>query len=194
LAHIINRHVRVATCSVIDLKARSETWAKALPKPNSEPYFWPFQNTMTAACLELWDLGWRERFEMIFDENVIFGPRAKSLYPLMKACGGLLEPQAVELLPIDPLFRNDRDFLPLQAADLFAWWCRKKHTDVAFTTFDWVAELMSSIRISDYSQYYNRERMTSVLEMSYQNVRDGLVPLHLVEQFREFRAKRKAVT
>jgi hypothetical protein len=194
LAHIINRHVRVATCSVIDLKAHSETWAKALPKPNSEPYFWPFQNTMTAACLELWDLGWRERFEMIFDENVIFGPRAKSLYPLMKACGGLLEPQAVELLPIDPLFRNDRDFLPLQAADLFAWWCRKKHTDVAFTSFDWVAELMSSVRISDYSQYYNRERMTSVLEMSYQNVRDGLVPPHLVEQFREFRAKRKAVT
>ena len=39
LAHIINRHVRVATCSVINLKAHSETWAKALPKPNSEPYF-----------------------------------------------------------------------------------------------------------------------------------------------------------
>jgi hypothetical protein len=28
LADIINRHVRVATCSLIDLKAHSETWAK----------------------------------------------------------------------------------------------------------------------------------------------------------------------
>ena len=145
---------------------------------------------MNAACLELWDLGWRERFEMIFDENLIFGPRAKHLYPMLKACAELQEPQASGLLPIEPLFRNDRDFLPLQAADLFAWWCRKKHTDPAFATFDWVAELISSIRVSDYSQYYDRERMISVLRMTQQNIDDGLVPKHLVDQIRQTRGNR----
>ena len=35
LAHIINRHVRVATCSVIDIKAHSETWVLPEPLPFS---------------------------------------------------------------------------------------------------------------------------------------------------------------
>jgi len=144
---------------------------------------------MNAACLELWDRGWREQFEMIFDENVIFGSSAKTLYPMVKACGELLEPQAARLLPIEPLFRNDRDFLPLQAADLFAWWCRKKHTDVAFTTFDWLAELMSSICVSAYSQYYDRERMISILRITHENIDRGL-PQNLLDQARELRGTR----
>jgi hypothetical protein len=75
-ARIINRHAKIVTWSVIDLEAHAKLWAK-LSKPRSEPYFWPFQNTILAACFALWDAGWRERFEVIFDEQVIFGPRAK---------------------------------------------------------------------------------------------------------------------
>jgi hypothetical protein len=33
-------------------------------------------------------------------------------------------PETAKLIGATPVFRNDREFLPLQAADFFAWWVR----------------------------------------------------------------------
>jgi hypothetical protein len=121
LCEIINRRPRLLTYTIIDLDAHGETRAKLRFAESRDPYFWAFQNTITNAALTLWDLGIRLRFEIIFDENLIFGPRAKMWYPAILAVARIREPEAATIMPIDPIFRSDDEFLPLQAADLFEW-------------------------------------------------------------------------
>ncbi len=175
LAQIINRYARIVTHSMIDLEAHSLTWAN-LPKPRNDPYFWTFQCTILAACFALWDAGLRERFEIVFDEQVICGPRAKLWYPVIKSIMEHREPEAASILPEAPRFQTDDDALPIQAADLFAWCMRKATDDKSFTTFEWLLEELSSVKQTDYSQYYDLERMSAVQTESIRLAREGLVP------------------
>lgn len=185
LARIINRHVRAVTFSCIDLDAHADTWAKHLPKPNNEEYFWPYQNTIMATCFELWDIGWKERFEIIFDEQVIFGPRARVWYPLVQDIAKHREPEAATILPMDPMFKDDKDFLPLQAADLFAW-CMRRGTDAPDNTpFTWLLDELKAVSLSNYSQYYDRARMNAVLDETRRILREGSVPPALLEKYRD---------
>jgi hypothetical protein len=183
LARIINRYVEVVTYSVIDLDAHAQTWAKFTQKPRNEPYFWPFMNTINAMTFSLYDAGLRERFEIIFDEQVIFGPRARLWYPLMRAVVKHREPEAAEIMPVDPIFRPDDEFLPIQAADLYAWTIRKNTSDPASRAFDFLLPEMRNVSLSEYAQYYDLERMTAVLEESRRIIREGDVPDHIQAEF-----------
>jgi len=185
LVQIINRHARLATHSIIDLDAHAKTWALTTDKPRNDPYFWPFHNTIMAMCFQLWDLGWRERFEIIFDEQVIFGPRAKFWYPLVREVVRHREPDAFSILPVDPIFRSDDDFLPLQAADLFAWCHRKATDDPAFTGFEWLLKEMPNVASSEYSQYYDLKRMQDVTAEARRLIREGAVPDELSAKYKE---------
>ena len=185
LARIINRYANAITYSCIDLDAHDETWARALEKPWSEPYFWPYQNTIMASCFELWGAGLRERFEMIFDANVIFGPRARHWYPLIQDVVRHREPEAATILPVDPMFRDDAEFRPLQAADLFAW-CIRDATDIQGAgQFEWLLDELRSVSLSDYSQYYDRERMVWILEQRNEMARAGPLPIHIRDKYQE---------
>lgn len=168
LARIINRYARIATYSAIDLEAHAEMWVPVQRKPHSEPYFWPFHNTIMAACFELWDRGWRERFEIIFDEQVIFGPRAKAWYPAIRDVVAFQNRDESTIMPVDPMFRTDDEFLPLQACDLFAW-CWRRGSDIGLSgqrPFEWLLPEMRNVSQTEYSQYYDRERLQSVLNMA----------------------------
>jgi hypothetical protein len=184
LAKIINRHARLVTCTVIDLEAHAETWGKFSGKPQRDPYFHPFHNSIAAICFSLWDSGHRERFEIVFDQDLIFGPRAKLWYPVIRAILEHREPEAATILPIDPLFRSDDEFLPIQAADLFAWVIRKKHDDPSFEGFDWLFnEELMSVQMSEYVQYYDKRRMSDVLAESQRIVREGTLPEEVSRAF-----------
>jgi hypothetical protein len=185
LARIINRHPRILTYSVIDLDAHSETWRKRLTKPMNEVYFHPFHNTIMATCFTLWDAGWREPFEIIFDEQVIFGPRAKAWYPIIRAIVQHREPEAAQILPVEPMFRKDEDFLPLQAADLAAWCIRRATDDPTYKQFEWLLDEMKQLQGTDYSQYYDRERMESVWAQTEEILRGRTLPAEVVRAYRE---------
>jgi hypothetical protein len=184
-ASIINRYAKIVTWSVIDLVAHKKIWG-ALPKPQCEPYFHPFQNTILAACFALWDAGHRERFEMIFDQHVIFGPRARRWYPMIYEIAKMREPEAAQILPVDPMFRDDNEFLPLQAADLYAWSIRRATNQPSYSEFHWLLEHLSSVQATDYSQYYDEERMTSVAMQTIDNLKNGL-PENLLKLGRSIR-------
>lgn len=185
LAKIINRHARLITCTVIDLDAHADTWAKFAGKPQRDPYFYPFHNSIAAICFSLWDKGHRERFEIIFDEDVIFGPRAKLWYPVIRTIMEHREPEAATIMPVDPIFRSDDEFLPIQAADLYAWVIRKKHDDPSFDRFDWLFnEELMAVELSEYAQYYDRQRMTDVVDDSRRILREGLVPDEVTKAFK----------
>jgi len=185
LARIINSYARIATASVINLGGHAKTWALAPEKKHRDPYFWPFHNTVLDACLTLWDLGIRDRFEVIFDEHVIFGPRAKLWYPVIKEVVRAREPEPSTILPIDVGFQKDDEFKPLQAADLFAWLIRKKHDDPGYTKFDWIWAEMPSVQLSNYPQYYDEERMADVMKEARRLADEGEIPSEIAQKYNE---------
>lgn len=169
-ARIVNRYAEIAIYFASDLDALAQTWGVTSHKPFNEPYFWPFHNVIMGSCFELWDCGWRERFEIIFDEHVIFGPRAKAHYPIIREAMRLREPDAFSIMPVEPIFRSDDEFLPLQAADLFAWCFRDGSNEPPGHRFDWLLEEMRSIKQSEYCGVNDRDRILGVDKLA-----DGLI-------------------
>jgi hypothetical protein len=184
LARVINRYPKITTYSIIDLEAHSKTWAHR-PRPHSEPYFWPYWNTITAVCHELYDRGWRERFEIIYDVDVIFGPRARIWYPVIRRIMEEQHPEQAKILPVDPMFKTDDEFLPIQAADMFAW-CYRNATDKQdLEAFSWLLKEMPNVRATDYSQYYDLKRMQAVMDDGQRMLREGFVTKEMVEIYRK---------
>ena len=171
LAAIINKHVDRVTFTVTDLDDHAETWGRT-SKPTKDPYFWAYHSNVLATCLSLWEAGLRERFEIIFDEQVIFGPRAKIWYPVVRAVAQEAEPDASSILPVDPMFRADDEFTPLQAADLFAYVIRSR-TETCGNQFGWLLDEMKDVVGSKYSQEYNATRMQLVWDESQKVPREG---------------------
>jgi hypothetical protein len=66
------------------------------------------------------DAGWNGAVELIFDEQ-------KEKRMILHAWDIIVEKMNGDTLPIKntPMFRTDEEYLPLQAADLLAWWARK---------------------------------------------------------------------
>lgn len=174
LARIIDNYVVIYTYSAINLAAYDKIWGYLKWSPQNDPYFHPFHNTIFASCFELWDRGLRERFEIVFDENVIFGPRARIWYPAMREIMRIREPEVLPIMPIDPIFRSDDDFLPIQASALFAWCIRRSFDVGGDPGFNWLLEEFRNIEGTDYSQYYDEERMKAVAKESWENSKDGL--------------------
>jgi hypothetical protein len=188
LARVLNQAPRIATYSVIDLEAHAKTWATQA-RPHSEPYFWPYQNTIMAVCHTLWESGWRERFEIIYDIDVIFGPRARHWYPFIRRLMEIKFPEEATILPVDPMFRSDDEFLPLQAADLFAWCARDSFDKKNDGQFAWLFEEFINIRGTIYSQYYDLERMTAVMAESQRLFAEGNISPDLTNLYAELSAQ-----
>lgn len=122
LRAVLNRHRRAVHNTAME-KSGKEVVAYRV-KPWNEPYFYVYHAVISLIARLLVDFGVRERFEIIFDEQVIFGQRTKEWYAATCEVTKLLYPQAHAILPVEPIFRSDEEWLPLQAADLFAWRAR----------------------------------------------------------------------
>lgn len=188
LCQIINRHPKLFTYSMIDLEAHAKTWALT-PGTASDPYFWPYQNTIMAICHHLWDIGWRERFEIIYDVQMISGPKTRLWYPVLQRLMELQYPEQAKILPIDPIFKTDDEFLPLQAADLFAWCLRNATDKQDEKSFAWLWDEMPNVRGTDYSQYYDFGRMKAVKDESERLAKEeqNRVPADIMEMIAETR-------
>jgi hypothetical protein len=135
LAEIIARHaIRALVVTVSsDTGFPFPQAKKKTAGPLEKPWFWAFHYTIQMATLEIFSVGIREPFEIIFDEHKKFGHKAKEFYPYMRS----LVPHPIRAVaPIDPLFRTDVDVMPLQAADMIAWLEMKRVLD---EPHDWLA-------------------------------------------------------
>ncbi|MGB7257232.1 MAG: hypothetical protein WBD48_04065, partial [Pseudolabrys sp.] len=92
-------------------------------------------------------------------------------------------PEESTILPIDPMFRSDDDFLPLQAADMFAWCIRNATDKQDETAFNWLLDEMPNVRGTEYSQYYDLERMQAVMNDSIGIVKKQGVTPELTELY-----------
>jgi hypothetical protein len=66
--------------------------------------------------------------DIIFDEQGIFPSRVLLYWDFAKSHSPRPERAPILASQSAPMFRNDRKFLPLQAADLFAWFVRNNRT------------------------------------------------------------------
>lgn len=154
LCRIICQCHPVEFCFAFDLKDFAEYWSPKVDRPLSEPYFLPFQMTVVGVAYQLLDMDLvSEPFEMFFDENAIFGPRAKAWYPIIRE--SQVE-QVKRIMPVEPLFRSDLDALPLQGADLTAW-MQRNHNERGLGEFDWLKEELRPMAFSPLSVIIGKE-------------------------------------
>ncbi len=109
---------------------------KNSPKPISEPYFFPFHAIIAMVGFDLVERHQAEPFEIFFDENRIFGPRAKNWYPVIRE---MVDEPIRSLMPPEPFFRSDIHTMPLQAADLTAWIVRMTNSE-GMGEFAWLQQ------------------------------------------------------
>lgn len=191
LARIINRHVEFAIWTAIDLDDHEKTWAR-VTKPQSEPYFWCFHTIILGTCFDLWETcNWRERFEAIFDEQLIFGERARRWFPLVSEIMQLAHPEESSLLPNELIFRKDDEFPQIQAADLWAWCLRRNSDNPEERAFEWLLSEMSDVSQSNYCNYFDLERMSNVVVESQRIFQAGEIPEHLLPLHKSISSSKK---
>jgi hypothetical protein len=130
-----------------------EFWAPRLGRPASEPYFFPFQVINSAMGAEMLGRGETQPCEIFFDEHVMFGPRAKAWYPVLRES---FPANFKNLMPVEPFFRSDRDVIALQAADLTAWMQRNAN-ESGLGEFDWLWQTLQLMRHSPLSLVVDRD-------------------------------------
>ena len=81
------------------------------------PYYEARTYFILAATIHLWRGGVREQFDLIFDEHRSLGKRTTDTYPALRY---LLPEDMRSIMPNAQIERDDRTFLPLQAADMIA--------------------------------------------------------------------------
>jgi hypothetical protein len=142
----------------IDLTAFDQTVKRLLHKPFNNPYALGFQCMILSACAELLAAGQTERFEIIFDEHKSLGPKARRWYPFIEAA---VPATYRKILPVEPIFRTDNEFLPLQASDLMAGLMRINLLEgPGFVS--WVADEFKKTKVSGRSYYLTRETLMRV--------------------------------
>lgn len=185
LANIINNHVEFAIWTVIDLDAHAQTLSN-FAKPSSEPYFWCLHTLVLGTCFDLWETcNWREPFEANFDEQLIFGDRAKKWLPFISELMRHSHPTESSLLPSELNFCKDDDNPQIQAADMWAWCLRRNTDNPEEQAFQWLLAEMPNVSQSNYCNYYDLERMTAVVTESQRQAQSGEIPDHILLLYRQ---------
>jgi hypothetical protein len=153
LAEIIARYAIASFVCWIDLAGHASTYGKEL-EPLT-PYHVIFHTVIGAITHELISRGHRERCEIIFDDQGAIGKRARDWYPLLCEC--LDSPEERAVLPVEPLFRSDDEFLPLQAADMLAWLARR--SSMGESPLPWLDQILLRVPRSEFSGGYDRRTM-----------------------------------
>lgn len=125
LAQTAHDHIEARIDCVMP-RLEFEEWVRPnAPIPEMrDPYFTCFYALVMNVNSLHKRIGLRDlSLDFIFDEQGDVGKQAVGWWDAMKA---LVPPGRRALLGNPPIFRNDRKFLPLQAADLYAWIIRDR--------------------------------------------------------------------
>jgi len=161
LSRVIQQYksIEAIHCS-LDYEAFNEILKPEMPNKQDNAYFLAFHSLIGGVCYHLIRIGYSQRVELFFDENPVFGPRAKKWYPFVK---DVVMPQAARaLLPVEPRFEDDQEFIPLQAADMFAWLYRAT-CNGQVGEFSWLVEELKDVPLSPNSQLMTGARLREIL-------------------------------
>jgi hypothetical protein len=129
LARIVRDHVKVRA-SVSIRHEHFNKYLRTIPAvgrrlATDHPYPVLFAQLVTAELTQSFRLGLVEPHDYILDEQTGFDSEIEDLWPQYKRdMARSARPELAGLLGSKPYFRDDKQFLPLQAADLYAWQVR----------------------------------------------------------------------
>jgi hypothetical protein len=161
LVEIIKRHAKTAIHCTTPIRAFDEILGKDFAGPFTNPYIHSFGAILAGIGWEAIDQK-AEKLDLIFDEQDKYATLIKSVYPIIKE---KFDPDLRQILPFEPMFKSDLDFLPLQAADMIAWLFRKAWNGQR-TEWQWIAsELTPVIPMSPWSSIYTTDRLENVRKL-----------------------------
>lgn len=184
LARIINRHIDYVLPVSMELQAHRKIFANwGTAKIMDKVYHWPFHNMIMSSAFHVWETNNRkERFRMIFDKEVMHGPATRKFYPITKLALEADHPRFKKILPVDIAFEDDKEFLPLQASDLFAWCFRAGETDFFNQPFAWLGAEMENVQISHRRLVLDEGGLQKVMDATISIFESGEIDY---EKFRE---------
>lgn len=168
LARVINSVPIKCIHYAIDLPDFTNHMADHWARPQRNPYFLGFFRILIAVCVDTLDFGNREEIEIIFDDNAIFAPRIRLWYPLIREAIAEADAEIYSVMPVEPLFRDDKQFLPLQAADMMAWLFRRDYEDRSTHLANLVVQELRDVKTSHCSAFHDEERMKWIVAKSDQ--------------------------
>lgn len=125
---IIERHVSAAISVTIPLDGfanavRGSIWPPGMENPEAihSPYWWAYQAIITSLARHQDQLGLTEPVDLVFDEQ---SERAHGR-GTWEDYKGTAPPEEQRVMGDPPIFRRSHSVMPLQAADLYAWWVRR---------------------------------------------------------------------
>jgi hypothetical protein len=100
----------------------------------STPYFWLFYDFVVVSCTFQATLHKQEPpFYFIFDDQGRIGNETRDWWPTFRSAQHRDNPWLRPYIGDEPIFRSDRDCLPLQAADLVAGQMRRRFIGASLT-------------------------------------------------------------
>ena len=125
---VIERHVTAETSLIIDLKIHDEIFSNAANflnvwnrKQMLNPYPFAVSSLIASIHKHRDFLHVTDRIEFIFDRKITDEDKIRKSLEEME-----LDEPTPYIVSTPPNFKNDIEFLPLQAADLIAWWARRR--------------------------------------------------------------------
>jgi hypothetical protein len=89
------------------------------------PYFFAFRAMIQGLAALQDKIGISEPVDFIFDDQ----SEKVRILPIWNLVKDSMRADVRERIGSTPIFKEDHRFMPLQAADLYAWWVRKWHRD-----------------------------------------------------------------
>lgn len=167
---VIENHVSAQVAVALNISELKEHVAnKDVPEILSNPYFLAHKAIVNVTAQLQKQAGITEPIDFIFDETA----EEPILLSSFRVYQSTVLAEFSDVTGKLPVFRNDRYFLPLQAADLLAWWMRKH----------WVAEGAISTKYVDFPWDQTKAIPSIVLDLSGEE---------LEREMREIEARRQA--
>lgn len=126
LTDVIRAHAMVRISSSVDRRAYNRWVAGKGPEELDDPYFLCFYQLIYAVSVFQRRYRWDTQIDWIFDEQGKLGPATAAIWPQFKR---MAHPTVRPYIGKPPIFRDDKEFRPLQAADLYAGALRRRLRD-----------------------------------------------------------------
>jgi hypothetical protein len=153
LARLLDRHTLTNIAAIIDLPAFDRVSGEVNVggrHPFNQPYMLGFGQVLMGAAAEAIEHGVSSPIEVVFDDHDVFRPVYQRLYPQMR--DHMDSPRHKAVLPLQPWFRDDQEFVVLQAADMLAGQMRMAAEKKAPS---WVVSLCPRLRVSRFSRIFD---------------------------------------
>jgi hypothetical protein len=126
---VIEKHITAGFCIMIPPDAVKRIWGP-IDKFARHPFYCAFSILLPLLGLHLDEFGLDgDQIEFYFDEQMNEEGRAKRAWEWAKNNANVESPKLKNILASVPQFRDDKELNPLQAADLAAWWFRRRYVE-----------------------------------------------------------------